>query len=142
MYRLTNVLLTILGLGLILFSGIQNNAQASEKNNLYLVIGSEGPGFTSPQQAIQILENGILPTFEAIQKLKAEGKVITGGLPIGDRAFVMIVQASSNAEVDRILRSLPAWSALEWKVKALQSFKGRADQERQILDQLKAMVKK
>jgi hypothetical protein len=27
----------------------------------YLVTGSEGPGFTSPEQAVEVLESGILP---------------------------------------------------------------------------------
>jgi hypothetical protein len=31
----------------------------------YLVIGSEGPGFASPEQAVEILEKVILPTFDA-----------------------------------------------------------------------------
>ncbi len=113
-------------------------AQAgARQSNLYLVIGSEGPGFTSPQEAIQILEKGILPTLDAILKLRREGKIIAGGLPVGGRALVMIVQASSNQEVDKMLRSLPAWGALKWKVTALESFAGRAAQEREILSQLK-----
>ena len=32
----------------------------------YLVIGSEGPGFASPEQAVEILEKVILPTFDAL----------------------------------------------------------------------------
>jgi hypothetical protein len=30
------------------------------------VIGSEGPGFASPEQAVEILEKVILPTFDAL----------------------------------------------------------------------------
>jgi hypothetical protein len=36
-------------------------------------------------------------------KLQEEKKIIAGGLPIGDRALVFIVEASSNDEV----KSLP-----------------------------------
>ena len=63
-------------------------------------------------------------------------------LPIGDRAFVLVVQASSNSEVDKILRSLPAWGALNWEVTALESLEGRATQERAILAELKKMAAK
>ncbi|MFQ5639620.1 MAG: muconolactone Delta-isomerase family protein [bacterium] len=109
---------------------------------MILVVGSEGPGFTSPQEAIQVLEKGILPTFNAIMKLQKEKKIIAGGLPVGDRAFVFIVEASSNGEVDKLLRSLPAWGALKWKVTALETFAGRAAQERAILNELKKITMK
>lgn len=127
----------ILAITLLLVSGAFAQETAKTSSNTYLVVASEGPGFTSPQEAIQILEKGILPSFHAIMKLQQEKKVIAGGLPVGERAFVFIMQASSNAEVDQVLRSLPAWGALKWKVTALESFAGRATQERQILDELK-----
>ena len=48
-------------------------------------------------------------------------------------AMVMIVKASSNQEVDKMLRGLPALGALKWKVKDLESFAVRAAQERDLL---------
>ncbi len=110
--------------------------------NLYLVVGSEGPGFSSPEEGIQTLEKGIIPTFNLLMKLQDEKKIIAGGLPVGDRAFMFIVEASSNSEVDKIIRSLPAWGALKWKVTALESFAGRAAQERENLSALKKAVMK
>jgi hypothetical protein len=103
----------------------------------YLVIGSEGPGFASPEQTIEVLEKGILPTFDALMKLESDKKILAGGLPVGDRAFVFIVEASSNEEVDQLLRSIPAWGALKWEVKALQTFAGRAAQEQNIVKELR-----
>lgn len=103
----------------------------------YLVTGSEGPGFASPEETIQVLEQVIIPSFDALIKLEAQKKILAGGLPVGDRAFVCIVEASSNDEVDQLLRGLPMWGALKWKVTPLQSFEGRATQERQIVKQLK-----
>jgi hypothetical protein len=61
------------------------------------------------------LERGILPTFDALVKLEAERKIIAGGLPVWDRAFVFILEASSNEEADQILRSIPAWGVLKCK---------------------------
>ena len=132
----------IILLSLLVFGFNLAAVAQSKSGNTYLVVGSEGPGFTSPQEAIQILEKGILPTFDAIMKLQEEKKIIAGGLPVGDRAFVFIVQASSNGEVDKLLRSLPAWGALKWEVTALESFAGRAAQERAILAELKKMSTK
>lgn len=69
-------------------------------------------------------------------KLEKEGKILAGGLPVGDRAFVFIVEAASNQQLDELLRSIAAWGVLKWQVTALQSFAGRAAQERIIVKQL------
>jgi len=103
----------------------------------YLVSGSEGPGFASPEEAVEILEEVVLPTFDVLMKLEAQKKIAAGGLPVGDRAFVFIAEAASNEELDRLLRSLPAWGVLEWHVTPLQSFAGRAAQERDVVKQFK-----
>ena len=103
----------------------------------YLVSGSEGPGFASPEEAVEILEEVVLPTFDVLMKLEAQKKIVAGGLPVGDRAFVFIVEAASNEELDRLLRSIPAWGVLEWQVTPLQSFAGRAAQERDLVKQFK-----
>lgn len=136
------ILLALVVFGFNAAAVAQTKSQAAETSNTYLVVGSEGPGFTSPEEAIQVLEKGILPTFNAIMKLQEEKKIIAGGLPIGDRALVFIMEASSNDEVDKFLRSLPAWGALKWKVTALESFAGRAAQEREILNELKKATMK
>jgi len=99
----------------------------------YLVSGSEGPGFASPEEAVEILEEVILPTFDALMKLEAQKKIAAGGLPVGDRAVVFIVEAASNEELDRLLRSIPAWGVLDWHVTPLQSFAGRAAQDRDVV---------
>jgi hypothetical protein len=97
----------------------------------------EGPGFASPEEAVQVLESIILPSFDALITLETEGKILGGGLPIGDRAFVFIVEASSNEELDQLLRNLPMWGSLKWNVTALQTFAGRAAQERTAVEALK-----
>jgi len=135
------ILLTIFVFGFSLTAMAQSNMSSDGDTNLYLVIGSNGPGFTSPQEAIQGLEKAILPTFDALLKLQKEGKIIASGLPVGDRSILFIMKASSNHEVDEIIRGLPAWPALTWKVKALESIAGRAEQERAIVKNLKGAMK-
>lgn len=103
----------------------------------YLVSGSEGPGFATPEEAVESLEEVILPTFDALMKLEAQKKIAAGGLPVGDRAVVFIVEAASNEELDRLLRSIPAWGVLDWHVTPLQSFAGRAAQDRDVVKQFK-----
>ncbi len=103
----------------------------------YLVIGSEGPGFCSDEEAVDVLESVIIPAFDELLDLEHEG-VIVGGLPVGDRGFIFIADAESHDDLDRMLRSLPIWGVLEWEITPLQDFDARARQERAILKSLKA----
>ena len=102
----------------------------------YLVSASEGPGFASPEETLKVLEDMVLPLFESLLRLEAEKKILAGGVPLGDRAVVLIVDAASHDEVDRMLRSLPMWSLFKWDVIALETFAGRAAQEREYVQRL------
>ena len=104
----------------------------------YLVEGTRGPLPPSPEQAIALLEGVVIPAFEYLSRLKVEGKVLAGGLPVGDRAFVCIIEAASNDEADGIVREMPTWGVLEWKVTPLQSFEARAEMERKAVQALKS----
>lgn len=106
--------------------------------DLFLVSTSEGPGFGDQDQAEEVLGSAILPTFERLLELKAKKKIVAGGLPVGSRTFRLIVEADSHDEVDRMLRDLPAWGLLSWKVTPLQSLEGRAEIERRALATLKS----
>ena len=64
---------------------------------LYLVEAMGGPGFSSMEEAREVLQGAVLPTFARLASLEKSRKVLAGGLPVGERAFVMIV----NARVQR-----------------------------------------
>ena len=102
----------------------------------YLVSASEGPGFASPEEMLQLLEDMVLPSFETLMRLEEENKILAGGVPVGDRGFMFIVEAASHEEVDRMLRSLPLWGLLKWEVIALQTFAGREAHEREFVQRL------
>jgi Muconolactone delta-isomerase len=104
----------------------------------YLVEGARGPLPPSPEQAIALLEQTVIPHFEYVIRLKSEGKILACGLPVGDRAFVFIIEAPSNDEADRIVRDMPAWGLLEWKVTPLQSVEARAEMERKVVQALRS----
>lgn len=104
----------------------------------YLVTGTNGPGFFSAEEALEVLDGEILPTFEALIKLEAEKKIV-GGLPIGERAFVFILEASSHDEADQLIRSLPSWGAFDWEVVPLQSLQLRANYEHKVSAELKTI---
>ena len=97
------------------------------------------PGL-SPQQAVQHLEQRVVPTDEACMKLEAEGKILAGGALTGRRGYAFVVEAASNEEVSRLLRDLPLWSLQKVDVTPLDSFEDSAAQGRQSLEHLKAAV--
>jgi muconolactone delta-isomerase len=95
----------------------------------YLVEANHGPLPRSPQETLELLEMTVIPHFDYMIRLKREGKMLAGGLPVGDRAFVCIIEAASNDEADRIIRDMPMWGGLEWKVTPLQSVESRKAME-------------
>ena len=103
----------------------------------YLVVGSGGPGFASREEAVEVLKQIVLPSFDQLMKLERQKKILAGGLPVGDRAVVFMAEAASNEELDQMLRNIPMWGTLDWEVTALQTFAGRAAQERSIVKELK-----
>ncbi len=107
----------------------------------YLVTASDGPGFASQEEALEVLQDVILPSFSKLIELEKKKKIIAGGLPVGDRAFVFMVEAKSNDELDQMLRQLPMWGEFDWEVTALQTFNGRAKQERQAVRELKKAIR-
>ena len=53
----------------------------------YLVEAARGSLPSSPEQAIALLEGTVIPACEYLIRLKAEGKILAGGVLVGDRAF-------------------------------------------------------
>jgi len=107
----------------------------------YLVVGTGGPGFDYPEEAVEVLEESVLPSFKELVRLEKTNKIKAGGLPVGDRSLVFILEAKSNDEADKVLRGLPIWGSLEWEVTPLQTFSGRARQERQALREIKRQLR-
>lgn len=103
----------------------------------FLVTASKGPGFSQPQEMIQILEELVIPSLEAMVQMESDKQILAGGLPVGDRAFALMVEAESNEALDKTLRNLPIWGLLEWKVTPLQSLSSRLEIER---DQIRKLA--
>lgn len=106
--------------------------------DLFLVTTSEGPGFAAPEEVVEVLEKGILPTFDMLLELKAKKKIVAGGLPALSRTLFLIIEADTHDEIDRMLRGMPGWGVFSWSVTPLQSLEGRAEMERKILKSLKS----
>jgi muconolactone delta-isomerase len=69
-----------------------------------------------------VIREAVLPSVESLIALKTQGKVVTGGYPIGQRALVFIVETDSAEELDELLEGLPLSKVAEAKVTPLRNF--------------------
>ncbi len=77
-------------------------------------------------QLTELVRATILPSVEALTRLQAQGKVVSGGYPVGGRpVIVLLVDANTERELYEILEGLPLWEEVEVEVKrmwALEEF--------------------
>ncbi len=104
----------------------------------YMVHTTEGPKYNSPQELVNALETMVLPSLDTLINLEADGTIIGGGVPVGDRALAFVIEADSNDHLDRLLRDLPIWGMLKWSVIPLEPFDARADQDREFVEATKS----
>jgi muconolactone delta-isomerase len=95
-------------------------------------------GLIPPQQMAQLVEEVVIPSMEGLMKLEAEKKILAGGGFAGTRGGMAVVEAASNEELARLLKSIPIWGMMKTVVTPLQSFEEEAAQARQMVNQLKA----
>ncbi len=69
-----------------------------------------------------VIRKAVLPSVERLMGLKAQGKVVTGGYPIGQKAIVFIIETDSEEELYEILADLPLSKVAEARVTPLKSF--------------------
>jgi hypothetical protein len=93
----------------------------------------------TPDESTMYYEQVIKPSLEALWKLTEEKKVV-GGVVAGARESIFIIDAESNAEVGRLLRSLPMWAASRWTVSPLQSFQSAIEQDREAMQAMRPLV--
>jgi hypothetical protein len=93
----------------------------------------------TPEEMSMFVQQVIKPSLEALWKLAEEKKVV-GGVVAGERECAFVIDVESNAEVGRLLRSLPFWGATRWTVSPLQSFQSAIEQDREAIQAMQAMV--
>ncbi len=135
----TRVFGSVLALALLVHWGSTPGFAQQQAKMLYLVKGvaSEAGAPTTPQQAVELLDGQVIPSMEALAQHQADGKILAGGIVVGARAGVWIMEASSHEEVTNLVRNLPFWGILEWEVTPLETFAHRATLEQQQVEMLK-----
>jgi muconolactone delta-isomerase len=94
----------------------------------------------TPQDGAAFIEQFILPTLELCKKLETERKIVAGGPLSGSVALSLIVNADSAQELDGLITGLPVWPRMETTVTPLNSFAGREQAVRTLLEQVKAQL--
>lgn len=99
---------------------------------LYLVEAENIDGLVQMKDVPDYVVNLVFPSYEHLIKLEKEGK-IKGGLIAGQRAGVFVIDASSNEDLGKQLRSIPFWGMVKWKTTPLQSFSSALEQDSEII---------
>lgn len=115
----------------------ERERNATSMDMLYLVEfeATQAGVPTSREQTIEQLDKLVIPTLENLGK---DGKVRAGGIVVGTLAGAFVVGAKSKDAVTELVRALPAWGIMQWKVTPLETFAHRADLEKQVVQGLRA----
>jgi len=107
----------------------------------FLVMGKaiEYGGPMNPQDFIMVAENVFLPSIQMIKQWE-DNKKIVGGLPVGQRAGVMIIESASAEELAEKMQSLPFWALNNWEVIPLQSFESGVENVKRQIANAKKMA--
>lgn len=82
------------------------------------------------EQAVQLREQVVIPTWNECAKLEAENKIVAGGVAAGSEHSILIVEAASLDELNQLVQGLPAWGRLKIAVTPLQDFSETVAQQR------------
>ena len=85
-----------------------------------------------PQARGVFLREVVLPSLETLARLESEGKILGGGVRVGERAITFVVEAESNGELDELLHDLPLWGVSRMEVTPLQPIAERLEYERRL----------
>jgi hypothetical protein len=80
-----------------------------------------GPNGSLPsfEGLVGTIRETILPSLETLIALKAQGKVLAGGYPSGQRSIMLIVEADSEERVLELLERVPCWDVAATEVARL-----------------------
>jgi hypothetical protein len=101
----------------------------------YLIEAENIDGLIPMAEVTDYLSHIVIPSYEQLIKWESENK-IKGGLLAGQRAGAFVIDASSNEELGKLLKGIPFWGMVKWKVTPLQSFKSALEQDGNIAKML------
>jgi len=111
-------------------------------SHVYLVEMSFPPFTTlpGPAELINFIERQALPTFDALEKLQANGRILAGGTSLAAVGLSFIIGADSPQDLEDTIAALPLWPRAQTRVQPLGTFASRAASARERLAQLKTRL--
>jgi uncharacterized protein YciI len=94
---------------------------------LYLVTTDHFGGPPPPPDQVEHLFEMVTAHVEKLNQLLADGKIIAGGVPAGQKKHVFFVEAESNDEVTELVQSLPLWLVHKWEITPIESWAHHLD---------------
>jgi hypothetical protein len=110
----------------------------------YLVRGEfieESFAGRTPEESTLYFQQVIKPSIEALWQLADEKKVIRG-VTGGEHESVFVAEAESEAEVARLLRSLPFREAIRWTFSPIQSLQSALKKSREAKRAMRMIVER
>lgn len=86
----------------------------------------DGP-LPSIEGLVGTIRETVLPSLEALIALKAQGRVLAGGYPSGQRSIMLIVEADSEEVALEMLERVPCWDVSATDVARLHAFEDLED---------------
>ncbi len=87
----------------------------------YVVRAYDGLSFLPPETMLDAVESAGVKDVE-ILVIESRAKVFDDEPPAVDRAYLFIMDAASNAELEATLRKLPMWSMMTWHATRLDTY--------------------
>lgn len=108
---------------------------------MFLVLGEYiDPGaLIPPDQALNVVEQAVVPGFQMFAQLAEQGK-LKGGVYPGERAGGFIIDVDSYEELDSIMNHTPFFGLVKWTVKPLMSYQSIARQLPEYLRDVRQMM--
>ena len=108
---------------------------------MFLVLGEYiDPGaLVPPDQALNVVEQVVVPSFQMFAQLAQQGK-LKGGIYPGERAGGFVIDVESYEELDSIMNHSPFFGLVKWTVKPLMPYEAIARQLPEYLRDARQML--
>jgi len=97
------------------------------------------PSSMAPEESLAFVEQSVVPSLERLEALERHGTIVAGGPIAGSIALAFIVEADSQAALDRIFPELPIWARMETTVRPLTTFGARKASVLPIAERLRVL---
>jgi len=115
-----------------------NSPTTSSSHDYHVEMLFDPAGSLPRAELLPYLENTVIPTLAACERLQSAGRIVAGGPLLGAIGFSFVARVGSATELETMLASLPLWSRARTRVVPLGSFASRHATARARLAVLKA----